>query len=733
MSLLSDAKVKVAKFLINMGRFDTIMNGDVNTDVAIDSGTVPSIRKLFDFIVKNVVGVKILGTVNTVDNLPTTGNSIGDIYIVTTAGANNAANDGYVWTGQSSGWRNIGQIRGPKGDTGSQGPKGDVGVTGSGIIILRSGVSNAIITGNSFTTSGENILGDFGAGAIYTLGNSTGLRAVQASDGRWFNLSLSTPDLHVGHFGAKCDWTGTAGSGTNDAPAIQAMLDATGGRIKFPKGRCRITSAISCTAYQQVEITGAGLNLSEVCLDANVPIGFNIDQTASVSERTGCSVNGIRFTTTQVPTTTTGVIGMKLSQKNDINVARVHLRNSFRDVQFIGNTQTTSGFGVALYLSECLNTAFVTCGFMGMGGNFFPDDNETKNCVSQFGIQMEGTATPSPFSFHGCVWSSWQAGLRVNSACEGIQCNACHMLFVGRGIHWTADSGGHPLLAYSDGHVNAFTACFDLTSVIDFTIHDNDLYINAKGNSSGSHFALTSCKWGHIHDNHLWSFNNAFPANSIVLNSGCENNNIHDNTIQAPLYSRDNTTPGVTMNIGIWIRDGSGHSNFANDIRDNKFPISNFGVAPILFDEAVGTSKNRIGRAVTNRSLTSSVNLPTNAGTSIPFNTIIWDSEGAITDGTTITIPKGKGITSVEIKASAIFAPNSTGLRLIEIRKNGTNAFAGGAAATVLAVSGTDNTSLSFSTEFSVNENDTITLVAQQNSGGNLNILRANLSVMYIV
>jgi hypothetical protein len=47
MSLLSDAKATVAKFLVNMGRFDAIMNGDKNTDVHFDTGVVPTIRKLY--------------------------------------------------------------------------------------------------------------------------------------------------------------------------------------------------------------------------------------------------------------------------------------------------------------------------------------------------------------------------------------------------------------------------------------------------------------------------------------------------------------------------------------------------------------------------------------------------------------------------------------------------------------------------------------------------------------
>ena len=70
--------------------------------------------------------VTILGSYDTVAELeaahPT--GSLGDAYMV--------AGDLYVWNG--SAWENVGQIQGPKGDTGAtgpQGPKGDTGATGA--------------------------------------------------------------------------------------------------------------------------------------------------------------------------------------------------------------------------------------------------------------------------------------------------------------------------------------------------------------------------------------------------------------------------------------------------------------------------------------------------------------------------------------------------------------------------------------------------------------------------
>lgn len=70
--------------------------------------------------------VTILGSYNTLAELqaahPT--GQLGDAYMV--------AGDLYVWNGTA--WENVGQIQGPKGDTGAtgpQGPKGDTGATGA--------------------------------------------------------------------------------------------------------------------------------------------------------------------------------------------------------------------------------------------------------------------------------------------------------------------------------------------------------------------------------------------------------------------------------------------------------------------------------------------------------------------------------------------------------------------------------------------------------------------------
>jgi hypothetical protein len=65
-------------------------------------------------------GLKIVGTVAAQGDLPTTGNTTGDAYLI---GGNL-----WVWTGST--WTNAGPVQGPKGDQGNTGPQGIQGVQG---------------------------------------------------------------------------------------------------------------------------------------------------------------------------------------------------------------------------------------------------------------------------------------------------------------------------------------------------------------------------------------------------------------------------------------------------------------------------------------------------------------------------------------------------------------------------------------------------------------------------
>ena len=79
--------------------------------------------------------INILGTVASCANLPTTGNTSGDLYILDSDDSGcsygaGTAGDGYVWTATNT-WLNIGPLRGPQGIQGQPGQNGTNGTDGT--------------------------------------------------------------------------------------------------------------------------------------------------------------------------------------------------------------------------------------------------------------------------------------------------------------------------------------------------------------------------------------------------------------------------------------------------------------------------------------------------------------------------------------------------------------------------------------------------------------------------
>ena len=118
--------------------------------------------------------INILGTVPTSTSLPTSGNTVGDLYITDDTG------DGWVWAA-SLAWINIGPLRGPQGiqgpagtagvagatgpvgPTGATGPQGPQGIPGSGVV---SGTKDYIPKFTSTTEIGNSLAYEAGSKII---------------------------------------------------------------------------------------------------------------------------------------------------------------------------------------------------------------------------------------------------------------------------------------------------------------------------------------------------------------------------------------------------------------------------------------------------------------------------------------------------------------------------------------------------------------------------------------
>ncbi|WP_353861287.1 hypothetical protein [Azospirillum formosense] len=103
--------------------------------------------------------VRILGTKGSTADLPASGNTAGDGYIIGT--------DLWVWSG--GGWTDVGQIKGPKGDTGTQGPQGPQGAQG-----LQGPKGDVGAQGPQGVQGPQGPKGDTGNAATVAIGAVTG-------------------------------------------------------------------------------------------------------------------------------------------------------------------------------------------------------------------------------------------------------------------------------------------------------------------------------------------------------------------------------------------------------------------------------------------------------------------------------------------------------------------------------------------------------------------------------
>ena len=99
--------------------------------------------------------IEIQGTKPTVADLPATGNTVGDLWIIDQTGGGATAGDGYVWTVGNT-WLNIGPLRGPQGIQGIAGTNGTDGAAGTPGATGAAGADGADGTDGADGQAGTN-------------------------------------------------------------------------------------------------------------------------------------------------------------------------------------------------------------------------------------------------------------------------------------------------------------------------------------------------------------------------------------------------------------------------------------------------------------------------------------------------------------------------------------------------------------------------------------------------
>jgi collagen type I/II/III/V/XI/XXIV/XXVII alpha len=165
--------------------------------------------------------VQLKGAVATVGDLPSTGNTDGDLYVVTATG------DGYVWTGTV--WANAGPIRGPAGPQGNPGPTGPAGPTGP------EGPEGPAGTANSFAT-----VAVAGQSSVVADSNNDTLTIIAGT-----NVTITTNATNDSlTINASGDGTVNAGTATQLAfyPSSTAAVSATGSGLTWNSGTSTLTA-----------------------------------------------------------------------------------------------------------------------------------------------------------------------------------------------------------------------------------------------------------------------------------------------------------------------------------------------------------------------------------------------------------------------------------------------------------------------------------------------------------
>jgi hypothetical protein len=194
--------------------------------------------------------VNILGEVATVGNLPSSGNDIGDAYIVIADG------NLYTWTGSE--WLDVGQIVGPQGPTGSTGAQGATGATGAtgptgptgeqgvqGIQGIKGDTGDVGATGATGATGPKGDTGDVGAtGAT----GDTGAQGPTGSQGEQGEVGPTGPQGEVGPTGPQGEVGATGATGSQGPKGDTGDIGATGATgAQGPTGATGATGATGDT------------------------------------------------------------------------------------------------------------------------------------------------------------------------------------------------------------------------------------------------------------------------------------------------------------------------------------------------------------------------------------------------------------------------------------------------------------------------------------------------------
>lgn len=487
--------------------------------------------------------------------------------------------------------------------------------------------------------------------------------------------------VSVADFGASPSATGAVNSA-----AFQAALDFHP-HICIPPGDYALDSAIT-TTNKAVKIEGAGIGVTTLTFNGTNGLVFSQDNDSY--HVTVCDLSlkqaGAGVGKAIYYDGSGQIVGATVQNRTSprMRVENVNLAGS--------STADTTGWEYGI---EGYNLHHVTVFNVTVTGKYTTNlyDCDT---IAAFYFHTDGNATE--VEVDNC-WAFYvQHSVKV-SGIEGVFVTRCTFVAVVNGVT-AANTSPEPHIIVSDSHIAAYTTCIALTYSNQADVHNNLLYSRSDGVTDATAISMVDCNYCRVTGNTVVDANVTYAIDGIMLSKSAATTSA--NTIIA------NNFQAVRTGISI----GAGCQN--NQVANNNYVT----VVTRIIDSGIKTKKeDRFTRC--NNTGTFDV-VGTGAAVAATFNQVVSGTEENwnVADPTKITalLP---GV--YRVHAHAEFPSNATGIRRIEIRKNGVRSV-GFPAVCVNAVSGYDTICNVTSGDLYLVGTDYITLVLAQSSGGDLTI-----------
>lgn len=513
------------------------------------------------------------------------------------------------------------------------------------------------------------------------------------SDGQYFNIQDTTFQregseykssgvVNVKAFGAIGDGT------TDDSDAIQAAINHLtaqgGGLVCVVPGEYRITKPLLVNDAL-VSFLGAGSSASEIRADATDALRIVASGFAD-KERIFISKLGFTSTTNGVHKALEyqGKPGSSLGAQLTVELC------SFRGVSN----------GTAWRNPIILNDAK----FSEILSNFFRGN--TSDFTKTVATVLINNSTDVKILNNYIYWSD--TGIDITGFSEGIYVSGSHFVPVNRGVRHTG-TGNLVWVVYNHIAANVSAITFGSSGVN--SVNHSQAFGNLifkRGESTSNFVAIQS-----------FSNKNTIIGNEVLIPGGGSVGGTQNGIV---VYSNSEYTRVIgnqiaNMDSGIIIQSGAKNTILVG----NTF----LNVSDQIVDQGTNTTSGLYFSGELVR-LSGNKSIPNETLTAISWDSAVRNSQGFWDAGTSTRLKIPAGVRRVRVRCSVLWQTNSTGERLVEIRKNGGLNHIGLASQRSQAIAGSQ---VQVSTAvMDVNPSDYFEVFVRHSSGGALLVENAGLT-----